>query len=62
MINLGGDVRCSGDPQQFIHRFQQLVAFTAHMRYVHAVILCRDFAQFDQFFGARVEGGGVDQR
>ena len=61
VINLRGDARLPGDPDQFIDRLVQGVTLVPHMRDVDPAVLGNDAAQFDELLGGRVERRRVDQ-
>ena len=62
VIDLRWNIGFAADPNQLVDRLEKAVAFAADVRDVLAAILRRDFAEFDQLFGGRIECGRVDQR
>jgi hypothetical protein len=56
MINLGRQSGLTGDRDQLLDPFDQAVALAAHVRDVHALILGRHLAQFDELVRIGVKG------
>ena len=61
MINLSRETRFAADANRFLHAFDQLIAFAAHVGRVLTLVLRRDLAQLDQLFGFRKERGRINQ-
>ena len=62
MINLGGDVGFSGDGEELVERFEELVSLAAQMRDVDASMFSSGAGEGYQLIRLRVETWRVDQR
>ena len=61
MIDLDRQSGFATDAHCFLHAFDQLIAFAAHVRRVFALIFGSDLAELDQLFSLGKESGRIDQ-
>ena len=61
MIDLDRQSGFATDAHRFLHAFDQLIAFAAHVRRVFALIFGSDLAELDQLFSLGKESGRIDQ-